>query len=119
MSSPRCFQLLLSCVLLLLLLQCPPTLSRPATEDADAPEAVKSLRRRRGHDSSARTSCPTLSTSNDKLQQRSPPRPILQPGGRQSTASAPDGLCVRVVHRPAAAHPVGTNTRRSRHRSAH
>lgn len=35
MSSPRCFQLLLSCILLVLLVQFPRAQSRPATEDTD------------------------------------------------------------------------------------
>ncbi|KAF3701703.1 Fibroblast growth factor receptor 1-A [Channa argus] len=71
MSSPCCFQLLLlSCVLLVLLVQFPQAQSRPATEDRDTADSVKSSEDEEDDESSSEENKPSneLSTSNEKLQ---------------------------------------------------
>ncbi|XP_035041133.1 fibroblast growth factor receptor 1b [Hippoglossus stenolepis] len=72
MSSPRCF-LLLSC-LLLVLVQLPVTRCRPATEDTDTVDAVKSSEDEEDDESSSEENklSNELSTSNEKLQTLAP-----------------------------------------------
>ncbi|TMS07981.1 Fibroblast growth factor receptor 1-A [Larimichthys crocea] len=74
MSSPRCFQLLLSCILLVLLVQFPRAQSRPATEDTDTADAVKSSEDEEDDESSSEENklSNELSTSNEKLQSLAP-----------------------------------------------
>ncbi|XP_051269245.1 fibroblast growth factor receptor 1b isoform X1 [Dicentrarchus labrax] len=74
MSSPRCFQLLLFCILLVLLVQFPRAQSRPATEDTDTADAVKSSEDEEDDESSSEENklSNELSTSNEKLQPLAP-----------------------------------------------
>ncbi|XP_030290752.1 fibroblast growth factor receptor 1-A-like [Sparus aurata] len=74
MSSPRCFRLLLSCILLVLLVQVPWAQSRPATEDTDTADAVKSSEDEEDDESSSEENklSNELSTSNEKLQSMAP-----------------------------------------------
>ncbi|KAE8285512.1 Fibroblast growth factor receptor 1-A [Larimichthys crocea] len=103
MSSPRCFQLLLSSILLVLLVQFPRAQSRPATEDTDTADAVKSSEDEEDDESSSEENklSNELSTSNEKLQlgdaredgEAAPRRPCQQdrevsmPGGRKPVPS--------------------------------
>ncbi|XP_054469123.1 fibroblast growth factor receptor 1b isoform X2 [Anoplopoma fimbria] len=74
MSPPRCLRMLLSCILLVLLVQFPQTRSRPATEDTDTADAVKSSEDEEDDESSSEESklSNELSTSNEKLQTSAP-----------------------------------------------
>uniref|UniRef100_A0A3B4TPQ7 Fibroblast growth factor receptor n=1 Tax=Seriola dumerili TaxID=41447 RepID=A0A3B4TPQ7_SERDU len=71
---PRCVLLLLSCVLLVLLVQFPGVRSRPATEDTDTADAVKSSEDEEDDESSSEENklSNELSTSNEKLQPLAP-----------------------------------------------
>uniref|UniRef100_A0A4W6FIF5 Fibroblast growth factor receptor n=1 Tax=Lates calcarifer TaxID=8187 RepID=A0A4W6FIF5_LATCA len=74
MSPPHCFLLLLSCILLVLLVQFPQAQSRPATEDTDTADAVKSSEDEEDDESSSEENklSNELSTSNEKLQPLAP-----------------------------------------------
>lgn len=74
MSLPRCVLLLLSCFLLVLLIQVPGTQSRPATEDTDTADAVKSSEDEEDDESSSEENklSNEQSTSNEKIQPLAP-----------------------------------------------
>ncbi|XP_030005859.1 fibroblast growth factor receptor 1-A-like isoform X1 [Sphaeramia orbicularis] len=74
MSSPRCFLLLLSWNLVVLLVLVPPAQSRPAAEDTDTADTLKSSEDEEDDESSSEENklSNELSTSNEKLQPLAP-----------------------------------------------